>query len=110
MGRLIGWSIFLRKDKCLIWGDALFDKEYPDAVEYLLNYILSLSFCNGLERIEGWFSRNPLWWNRILDQLGFELMSEPDNLFPGFYILNDNDMLTKLRNYFYYTKGDSDLF
>ena len=109
-GRLVGWSIFLLKDKHLIWGDALFDKEYPEAAGYLLNYVLSTSFCRGVERIEGWFSKNPVWWNGILDRLGFELTTEPNNLFPCFYILRDDDTLAKLRNYFYYTMGDSDLF
>jgi len=110
MGRLIGWSVFLLKDKKLIWGDALFDREYPDAVEYLLTHLLSMPQCKGIERIEGWFSRNPAWWNEILDQLGFELMDEPNNLFPCFFILTDNGIIEKLKEYFYYTMGDSDLF
>jgi cyclopropane fatty-acyl-phospholipid synthase-like methyltransferase len=109
-GKLVGWSVFLKKDDCLLWGDALFLREYQDAVKYLLNYVLSIPRYKGIKRIEGWFSENPVWWNEILDQLGFENTNEPDNLFPGFYILTDNDMLTKLRNYFYYTMGDSDLF
>lgn len=110
MAKLIGWSVFLKKEKYLIWGDALFDREYPDAVKYLLNYILSMSPCKDIVRIEGWFSKNPVWWNNILDHLGFELTNEPNNLFPVFFILTDNGMLEKLQNYFYYTMGDSDLF
>lgn len=110
MGRLIGWSVFLLKDKKLLWGDALFDREYPDATEYLLTHLLSLPQCKGIERIEGWFSRNPVWWNEILDQLGFNNTNEPNNLFPGFYMVSDQDFLTKLQGCFYYTMGDSDLF
>ena len=109
-GKLVGWSVFLKKDDCLLWGDALFLREYQDAVKYLLNYVLSIPQYKGIERIEGWFSKNPVWWNEILDQLGFENTNEPDNLFPGFYIFTDHDLLTKLQSYFYYTMGDSDLF
>ena len=109
-GRLVGWSVFLRKDKKLIWGDALFDREYPDAVEYLLGYVSGASFFKGIEIIEGWFSRNPLWWDKMLDQLGFELTAEPNNLFPCFFILTENGILDKLKSNLYYTMGDSDLF
>jgi SAM-dependent methyltransferase len=110
IGRLVGWSVFLRKDRNLIWGDALFDREYPDAVGYLLSYISGESFLKGIERIEGWFSRNPVWWDRILDLLGFELTGEPNNLFPGFFIFTGKHVLDELKNNFYYTMGDSDLF
>lgn len=109
-GKLIGWSVFLKKDNHLLWGDALFDMEYPDAAGYLLNCLLNMPQCKGINKIEGWFSKNPVWWNEILDQLEFELVNEPNNLFPCFYILTDHDMLLKLQDYFYYTMGDSDLF
>lgn len=108
--RLVGWSVFLKKDTRLIWGDALFDREDPGAVEFLLNYVLAKALCKDIETIEGWFSRNPLWWNKMLDQLGFEVTNEPNNLFPCFFILSDNGWLEKLQNCFYYTMGDSDLF
>lgn len=110
MGRLVGWSVFLAKGDKLIWGDALFDREYPDAVEYLLSYVSGASFFKGVERIEGWFSRNPVWWDGILDQLGFELTAEPNNLFPCFFILAGDNILDSLKNDLYYTMGDSDLF
>jgi SAM-dependent methyltransferase len=109
-GRLVGWSVFLPKDKKLIWGDAFFDEDYPDAVEYLLGYVSSASLFKKIESIEGWFSRNPAWWDRILDQFGFELRAEPNNLFPCFFILAEGDILNRLKNNLYYTMGDSDLF
>lgn len=109
-GKLVGWSIFLKKNSRLIWGDALFDREHPDAVEFLLNHVLNTRPCKNVETIEGWFSKKPVWWNEILDQLGFELSNEPNNLFPCFFILGDNGWIEKLQNYFYYTMGDSDLF
>lgn len=109
-GKLVGWSVFLKKDSRLIWGDALFDREHPEAVKFLLSHVLSTRSCKDVETIEGWFSRNPPWWNEILDQLGFGLANEPSNLFPGFFILSENGWLKKVQNYFYYTMGDSDLF
>ena len=110
MGRLVGWSVFLAKGETLIWGDALFDREYPDAVGHLLSYVSGASFFRGIERIEAWFSRNPAWWDRILDGLGFGLTTEPNNLFPCFYILTGNDVRSELGSNLYYTMGDSDLF
>lgn len=109
-GRLVGWSVFLKKDLRLIWGDALFDREHPGAVEFLLRRVLNTPLCEDIETIEGWFSRNPVWWNEILDQLGFESTHEPNDLFPGFFLLTGEGQLEKVQKYFYYTMGDSDLF
>lgn len=109
-GKLVGWSVFLRKDSRLIWGDALFDRKHPMAVECLLRRVLNNRLCEGIETVEGWFSSNPFWWNQILDRLGFELATEPSNLFPCFFLLTDAGWIEKLQNSFYYTMGDSDLF
>ena len=107
---LIGWSVFLKRDCRLIWGDALFDRKYPEAAAFLLNYVLSTPRCKGIERIEGWFSKNPKWWNNILDDAGFQVTVEPNELTPGFGIFTHTDILEKLQKYLYYTMGDSDLY
>jgi len=108
-GRLIGCSVFTRKDDRLIWGDALFDNGYPESVSYLLQNLLKHYFL-GVKTIEGWYSRHPEWWSRQLKELGFKIVSEPNNLTPGFFIFDDPSLLEKLQHYFYYTMGDSDLF
>ena len=108
-GRLVGWSVFSKKDNKLIWGDALFDIKYPESVLYLL-FTLSNKYFSGVESVEGWFSPNPEWWNNWLRELGFQTVQEPNNLTPGFVIFNDTSLMEKLKGHFYYTMGDSDLF
>ncbi len=107
---IIGWSIFYKKGVQLLWGDALFDRNHGKAVQLVLNFLFQSSLFRDIETIEGWFSKNPQWWNDILDQAGFDLTNEPNNLFPGFYTLTEDETMMRLQNSFYYTMGDSDLF
>jgi SAM-dependent methyltransferase len=107
-GRLVGWSVFSKKDNRLIWGDALFDKKYPESVSYFLYALLNSHF-QGIETVEGWFSPNPGWWNNRLKELGFRTVREPNDLTPGVVIF-DASLLEQLKKHFYYTMGDSDLF
>jgi hypothetical protein len=64
----------------------------------------------GCKRIEGWFSRNPQWWNDILDALGFAVEEEPNRLSFCFKIFSKPDMSEVLEKFLYYSSGDSDLF
>lgn len=108
-GRLVGWSVFSAREKKIIWGDALFDRRFPEAPRYLLCRLFTDEF-SGSGSIEGWFSRHPDWWGRQLESLGFQIGPEPNNLVPCFVIFGDPSIIETLRNYFYYTIGDSDLF
>jgi hypothetical protein len=108
--KLIGWSVFLKRENHLIWGDALFDKKHPEALTFLLNYIFSMPQCKEIEIIEGWFSKNPEWWNNILDNAEFRITDEPNKLTPCFVTFTHTDVLEKLQKFLYYTMGDSDLF
>lgn len=108
-GRLVGWGVFLSREKKIIWGDALFDGHFPEASRYLLYSLLVNEFA-GSESIEGWFSRHPDWWSRQLEGLGFQICPEPNNLVPCFVAFEDPSIIETLQRYFYYTMGDSDLF
>ena len=108
-GRLVGWSVFASQEKKIIWGDALFDRHFPEAPQYLLNSLFVDEF-SGRESVEGWFSRHPDWWSRQLEGLGFQMAPEPNSLVPCFVVFDDPSIIETLRNYFYYTMGDSDLF
>lgn len=108
-GRLTGWSVFTRKENRLVWGDALFDRAYPESVPYLLYRLLGEYF-SGTETIEGWFSCHPEWWSSQLKKIGFSITPEPDNLTPGFATFERPSLLETLQAHFYYTMGDSDLF
>lgn len=107
-GRLIGWSAFTRAGDRLIWGDALFDVRYPDAVPFLLHG--AAACLPEAVSIEGWFSPHPEWWSATLRNNAFEAIEEPDSLTPCFLIFEKESQLEKLEKYLYYTKGDSDLF
>jgi cyclopropane fatty-acyl-phospholipid synthase-like methyltransferase len=108
-GHLIGWSVFAEKENKIIWGDALFDNSYPEAVNFMLYSLFKKEF-SGYKCIEGWFPLQPEWWVHKLKGLGFRPTEEPNNLTPGFVIFEEPVFLEKLNRYFYYTIGDSDLF
>ena len=108
-GQMVGWSVFIKKGNKVIWGDALFDKNYPEAVRYLLHTLFAQEFSD-CSSIEGWFSNHPEWWSRSLREFGFETAPEPDDLSPAFVLFDDQSLLERLQQYYYYTMGDSDLF
>lgn len=108
-GRLIGWSVLAQRENRLIWGDALFDKQYPKAVSFLLEAV-TRQYYAGIETIEAWFPRNPEWWDNLLDNAGFIITPEPNDLAPGFVFFGNTVTIENLQNYLYYTMGDSDLF
>ncbi len=113
-GRLAGWSVFTKKENRLIWGDALFDKQYPQTVSYLLYRLLDEYF-QDTDIIEGWFSTHPEWWSTLLTSIGFEMKNEQNHLTPCFHILpnkifDEQSVMEKMNRLLYYTEGDSDLF
>ena len=108
-GKLVGWGVFYANDGLLQWGDALFDKKYPAAVGFMLNYLVGHLF-EGITRIEGWFAPVPVWWTEILQGIGFEAADEPNNLAPGFKIFETILSTDFFESNFYYSMGDSDLF
>ena len=107
--KLVGWSVFSRKDDVLEWGDALFDKKYLYIVGSMLSY-LHRQFFPEISQIRGWFSPAPEWWTNALRDAGFEVTREPNNLAPGFRIFDDDFSREFLEHHFYYSMGDSDLF
>ncbi len=108
-GRLIGWSVFVRRDARLMWGDALFEENCDDAVSFLLDRVVQKHF-QGIKRIEGWFSSNPSWWIETIKRQGFSPSQEPNDLAPAFAIFGNESLMEKLKDTFYYTLSDSDLF
>ncbi len=108
-GRLVGWSVFIKRDDVQIWGDSLFDKRYSGAVNFMLDY-LAKHFFRDMARIEGWFSPVPVWWTEILRDVGFEAVEEPNNLAPTFKIFETPFSTDLFENNLYYAMGDSDLF
>ncbi|MEZ4526862.1 MAG: hypothetical protein R2941_13165 [Desulfobacterales bacterium] len=108
-GKLTGWGVFSQKEKKLIWGDALFDRKYPQAPAFMLSHLIQNHY-RDTERIEGWFSPVPDWWAHILRKNGFQITEEPNRLAPVFTFFDDTFSLEQLNRHFYYAMGDSDLF
>ena len=104
---LVGWAIFRLLSERLVWGDALFDPTYPQAVGCLLER--AAADHASATTIEGWLPPRPASWGATVAGLGFEPRPEPDDLSlmaaPGSW-----DPEEDFRRRLYYTKGDSDLF
>lgn len=105
--RLVGWSVFRRRDGVLAWVDALFQRRAAPAA--------GLTVATALERLGGsrvaaWFPPRPAWWHRALDALGFVEGTEPDDLHLGIVCFSEPTDPESFRRDLYYTMGDSDLF
>ncbi|HEX9458964.1 MAG TPA: GNAT family N-acetyltransferase [Thermoanaerobaculia bacterium] len=105
--RLVGWSVFGVRDARLAWGDALFDWRYPEAVGVLLRHVVP---SYPVDRIDGWFSRRPAWFDAILRELRFESRPDPQDLSLMCVPFELPDASARIRERLYYTYGDSDLF
>jgi hypothetical protein len=109
--RLRGWAVFLRAGDRLLWGDALFDPDHPEALSAALRSAIAIpgAEVDGGARVEGWFSRHPPWWPERLAALGFAAAPDPQDLgmvFVPFLECPDDE----LRQRYYLTMGDGDLF
>ena len=104
--RLVGWIAYRMQENRFLWGDALFDPDFADAVEILLRHVVPSS----AEVIEGWFPPRPPWLDALLRDLDFETRPEPQDLSVMCVPFTLADAVSRMRESFYYTWGDSDLF
>ena len=105
--RLVGWSAFRIREKALVWGDALFDPQHPDAVDVLLRHVVP---SYPVERLEAWMALRPEWMTGILRGAGFVATTEPQDLSVMCVPFRLTDATERMRQVLYYTIGDSDLF
>lgn len=106
---LLGWGIFRREAERLIWGDALCDPSAAGGIALLLASALEATSTRP-ERVEGWFSPEPAWWQRSLEELGFRAAPDPQDLVFTCVGGREPEPASALRTGFYLTRGDSDLF
>ncbi len=108
-GRLVGWGVFRRRGDHLAWGDALFHPRHARAAESLLAAAVTQPELAGASDIDAWFPRQPAWWDRQLNDLGFRDQPEPQGL--GMVALADTapEAFAELDT-MYTTMGDGDLF
>jgi len=105
----IGWIVGRLENQRWLLGDALFDPKYAKiAVQLILNKLLTEY--PQIQQIDSWFSEVPLWWNQILDELGFIKQRQFQNLdmVTKFYLSKTSP--EELAQKFYFTWGDSDLY
>ena len=105
--RLVGWSAFGVRGQRLAWGDALFDPSHPEAVETLLRHVAP---GYPVDQIDGWFPPRPSWFGDTLKALGFETAPDPQDLSLMCVPFDLPEAPARIRDRFYYTYGDSDLF
>jgi hypothetical protein len=106
-GRLAGWSVFRVRENRLSWGDALFDPRFAGAPAAMLRHVVPQF---GVSAVEGWFPSRPAWFASVLEELGFELRVEPQDLSLMCVPFTMQDAVTRMRQELYYTMGDGDLF
>ena len=106
---LLGWGVFRREAGRLIWGDAICEPSAADGLALLLDSALGAG-SERPERVEGWFSPEPAWWQRALEGLGFRPAPDPQDLVFTCVGGREPAPATALRGTFYLTRGDSDLF
>ncbi|HJQ40999.1 MAG TPA: hypothetical protein VKB93_28005 [Thermoanaerobaculia bacterium] len=105
--RLIGWIAFRVEGDRFLWGDALFDRRFPGAVEVMLRHVVP---SHPVTRIEAWFPPRPAWFDEVLHDLGFEARPEPQDLSVMCVPFSMPGATAAMREALYYSWGDSDLF
>jgi hypothetical protein len=105
--RLAGWIVFRVRGERLTLGDALFDPRWPGALEVVLRHVVP---SYPVRVIEGWFPPRPVWLDRLLVDLHFEVRSEPQGLSLMCVPFAWPEATAAMRDRMYYTWGDSDLF
>jgi hypothetical protein len=104
---LVGWVVFRVEGTVLRLGDLLLDPDFPDALEVALRH---LAPAHGAETFEGWFPPRPRWLHTLLEELGFGMRPEPQNLSVMCVPFAWPEAVEAMRRDLYYTWGDSDLF
>lgn len=105
--RLLGWIVFRIDGDRFLWGDALFDPEFPEALELTLRHVVP---SYPVARVEGWFPARPRWFGAWLADLKFGVLPEPQGLSLMCVPFTWTDAVKAMREDLYYTWGDSDLF
>jgi hypothetical protein len=105
--RLVGWIVYRVEEGRLLWGDALFDPEFPDAAAMLLRHVFAR---HPVDVIEAWYPPRPVWFDRILSELGFERRPEPQDLSFMCVPFTWPEVVGAMRESLHYSWGDSDLF
>jgi hypothetical protein len=108
-GKPVGWIVGRLDNQRWLLGDALFEPKYAYiALQLALNKLFNEY--PQIQQIDSWCSEVPLWWNELLDKLGFIKQRQFQNLdlVVRFYLSKITP--EELAQKFYFTWGDSDLY
>ena len=105
--RLVGWIVYRLDGSTMRWGDALFDPRFEECLPMVLGHVAAV---HGSQRIECWFPPRPFWFDRLLVELGFTLVGEPNDLSVMCVPFGWRDAVEAMRRELFYSWGDSDLF
>jgi len=108
-GKPIGWIAGRLENQRWLLGDALFDPQYAQIGFQLILNKLSKEYPQ-IQQIDSWCSEVPLWWNQILDELGFIKQRQFQHLDLIDKIYLGEMSHAELAQNFYFTWGDSDLY
>lgn len=108
--KLVGWSVFRRRDDTLVWCDALFARRHAAAASLLLQHALESPIGAGANFVECWFPTRPSFFAHVVDGLGLVISREPNDLALMCTPFLAEDAAARLARDFYYTASDSDLY
>jgi len=111
-GKPTGWWATRIEGQTLLIVDALFPRKDPFAPRAgLLSGLQELEHQGVIvEKITGWFSKSPQWWNKTLAGLGLRPQRQEQNLDFCVTVFEEDLDTKKIGDKFYFTSGDSDLF
>lgn len=107
-GEVVGWSVIREQENDMLLVDALVLPAH--AKQLLLHTRLIVNQLNKEATLTGWFSQTPDWWKSALDSQGFTIRRQPQGLDLCLTFFSKRFSANEIRESFYFTMGDSDLY
>jgi hypothetical protein len=107
-GKTVGWSVIRQEGNDVLFVDALVSKKHA--------HLLLLSTQEAAGKIKpggsllGWFSLVPTWWSNQLINAGFVKQRQSQQLDLCLTFFSKRFSAEDIKDGFYFTMGDSDLF
>lgn len=107
-GVITGWSVIRQQDNDILLVDALVLPD--DAEQLLVQTRLAASQLNKEGALIGWCSQTPEWWKKAMESQGFTIRRQAQELDLCVTFFSKRFSATDIRENFYYSMGDSDLY
>ena len=106
--KIVGWSVIRQQGNDILFVDALVLPAHAE--QLLLNTKETVSQLNNESRLMGWCSQSPDWWKQSLCAQGFAVNRQAQELDLCLTFFSERFSVDEIRDSFYFTMGDSDLF